>query len=633
MPKISNLPAASAATGAEQIAVVQDGQTRRMTVAQVGAGKMSISDLSNAIDPTKGAALVARAVARVDAITLTSAAGLHDGDVIYAKGRATAGDGGGGLFIYSASSIQAIDSGFIFQPTYGPGRFIRDGWTIFGFNGSVDLRWFGAILDGAADDSAALLAALSSGNPVHHNYGTLAIKNVVVPVQCDMYVAATASIKLLASADYSAGITLQAANSKITCDGLFDGNNVGRSLVETSAAASNAKVFLNNTANVTSVAASNNWVSGYVNSGAPNVGFHVTARDYANAGGQGSTPRVVTIQGSATGFRGSIKAKNVHGVFANQSIYGHMDLIDAFNAADNGIYNLPGSSLTVGDLIYRGSEEALVNEANVFIDRMFITGGITAIGLQDATRTHIGLIQVDGDADVVNGASTGPTGLVRLRTGNTNGGDLTIGAIKGRIKPVWLFGFNVGAMGHVDIQNVDLEVLYDATVMTAIANFCIFDGAVSYKLKNWNVRIIDVNNAAPAGYFKMSMPTAPIRSSLIESVRVDIYTSDGYTLINPATFFRIYGAASSSLVTTRGMAWEYNAGTMREASWLGGPINGEDVASAAPTAGTWQRGKYLANYLPAEAGSASSKYVINGWRCTVAGTPGTWVQSRSLTGN
>jgi hypothetical protein len=57
------------------------------------------------------------------------------------------------------------------------------------------------------------------------------------------------------------------------------------------------------------------------------------------------------------------------------------------------------------------------------------------------------------------------------------------------------------------------------------------------------------------------------------------------------------------------------------------------VATVAPTTGTWARGDFVRNSAPSETGSASSKYVVIGWICTVAGTPGTWLQVRTLTGN
>ena len=55
--------------------------------------------------------------------------------------------------------------------------------------------------------------------------------------------------------------------------------------------------------------------------------------------------------------------------------------------------------------------------------------------------------------------------------------------------------------------------------------------------------------------------------------------------------------------------------------------------TAAPTTGTFNQGDFVQKSNSAEAGSASSKYVILGWVCTVAGTPGTWLECRVLTGN
>ena len=58
-----------------------------------------------------------------------------------------------------------------------------------------------------------------------------------------------------------------------------------------------------------------------------------------------------------------------------------------------------------------------------------------------------------------------------------------------------------------------------------------------------------------------------------------------------------------------------------------------NARTAAPTTGTYAKGDTIRNSAPAEAGSASSKYVVTGWICTVGGTPGTWLPMRTLTGN
>jgi hypothetical protein len=55
--------------------------------------------------------------------------------------------------------------------------------------------------------------------------------------------------------------------------------------------------------------------------------------------------------------------------------------------------------------------------------------------------------------------------------------------------------------------------------------------------------------------------------------------------------------------------------------------------TAAPSAGKYAKGDEIINSDPQELGSPGSKYVIEGWKCLVAGEPGTWVEKRFLTGN
>lgn len=55
--------------------------------------------------------------------------------------------------------------------------------------------------------------------------------------------------------------------------------------------------------------------------------------------------------------------------------------------------------------------------------------------------------------------------------------------------------------------------------------------------------------------------------------------------------------------------------------------------TAAPTTGSWNKGDFIKNSNPSESGSAGSKYIVYGWECTVAGSPGTWLPVRTLTGN
>lgn len=57
------------------------------------------------------------------------------------------------------------------------------------------------------------------------------------------------------------------------------------------------------------------------------------------------------------------------------------------------------------------------------------------------------------------------------------------------------------------------------------------------------------------------------------------------------------------------------------------------LAVTAPTTGTHLKGDRVFNASPAELGTAGNKYILTHWTCTASGTPGTWLECRSLTGN
>lgn len=56
-----------------------------------------------------------------------------------------------------------------------------------------------------------------------------------------------------------------------------------------------------------------------------------------------------------------------------------------------------------------------------------------------------------------------------------------------------------------------------------------------------------------------------------------------------------------------------------------------NAASAAPTTGTYQQGDFIRSSSPTKAGTVGSRYIVIGYVCTVAGTPGTWEEVRVLT--
>lgn len=59
----------------------------------------------------------------------------------------------------------------------------------------------------------------------------------------------------------------------------------------------------------------------------------------------------------------------------------------------------------------------------------------------------------------------------------------------------------------------------------------------------------------------------------------------------------------------------------------------QNAQASVPVAGANYQGDFVLNSTPAELGSVGSRYIVHGWRCVTSGTPGTWLQVRTLTGN
>lgn len=104
---------------------------------------------------------------QAEAIVGLNATTIPDGTVFYAKGRDTSNDGGGGTFTYSAASVATADGGIVFTPSAGGGRFLREGYTAAGFNGPVNVLWFGAkVNDSTTVVTTAFQNALNTARPV-----------------------------------------------------------------------------------------------------------------------------------------------------------------------------------------------------------------------------------------------------------------------------------------------------------------------------------------------------------------------------------------------------------------------------------------------------------------------------------
>ena len=141
-----------------------------------------------------------------------------------------------------------------------------------------------------------------------------------------------------------------------------------------------------------------------------------------------------------------------------------------------------------------------------------------------------------------------------------------------------------------------------------------------------------------------------IASSVLTNVNFDdnSFEDAGATGVNVAFYFdtsaTFAGEISGSKFLHGGVNWGYfEVGSA--APW--GTLVAQDISpqllstvgcsrypgTAAPVAGAWKVCDQIYNTTPSEAGSSGNKYITSGFINVSNGTPGTWLQQRTLTGN
>jgi hypothetical protein len=152
----------AAAASAGAAAASAGTATTQAGIASTKAGEASASAAAADADADRAELAADLAGAPLNSVNAATIATLKAVDVSALPGNIqanvlgyyAAGDGGGGRFYYSAASVADDDGGAVIAPTVGAGRWLA----VFGPR--VSVKRFGAKGDGAADDTAAIQAAL-----------------------------------------------------------------------------------------------------------------------------------------------------------------------------------------------------------------------------------------------------------------------------------------------------------------------------------------------------------------------------------------------------------------------------------------------------------------------------------------
>jgi hypothetical protein len=588
--------------------------TQQIDIAQI-VQQPDIARLS-ALAGAGGAALIGGSLLRVANVTAARAlTAATDGSVLFIDGK------DGGLFRRDSTDTTSVENGASFC-----GTIIRD--TTYAtagvwkrvYDAEVDPRWFGAALDGVATDDTPVSSALAVGDTVISS-GTALIDNITMSTaRRRLRVARGATLKLKTPAvAFTTGVTVSANDCSVLIEGTLDINSTTRTGIDVGADRVTVDVeeIVNGTADVDSGGS----VSGVrFNSGVDGYCIIRKGRNFTNTGNtNGSTPRLLSVQGTTDRFHCSlVKGFNIGGSTVVTAGSGAMvfGTIDTEDCADNGLYNF-GTNVTVDKIIYRGNEEAVINAGGLNLGTLELRDSVVSgLGLQSANYT-----QVD-NISIVPGASSAvtPLSIMRTRADNVASGPVTIGRVTGRLRGSSLFQLSTGTVSRLDLGDWDVDYEYDAGVSGVITSWAVMTGVQQYNVNDIRVRIIDVNNVLTgANIFQWQFPTSVVADSFIKDIRIGLVNADETTA--SAATLRMTSIAVARVMLD-GIIIQDVAGTIYGKEYVigaaqYGAAGNVILGTAAPTGGHWKQGTDLVL-----ANKAAAPFRA---RCTVTGTPGTWV--------
>jgi hypothetical protein len=170
-------------------------------------------------------------------------------------------------------------------------------------------------------------------------------------------------------------------------------------------------------------------------------------------------------------------------------------------------------------------------------------------------------------------------------------------------------------------------------VRNVTVEFSTFNNANTkvYLAYGWNtpywIRIENVltgNNTLAAGIFYLAS------ASSASTTTCGIEITNIYDNSSNTEFGTNVGDTDQTTLNTRQQIMRI--GTHIFAHWSNNGTYQCYTTANAPASGTWVAGDEVKVVSPAVAGTSGNQYLTIGYRCTAAGTPGTWVPERTLTG-